>query len=118
MELKNSKILITGGSLGIGRVTAKLLIDAGAKVGITGRNRDRLGKAAKETGAFHIVADIVLVGRCHGYLLSILTKSLLETLLKKYCFTSLRATAGSTAISYYLLHNEARLPRPPSAFSQ
>ncbi|MEZ4754435.1 MAG: hypothetical protein R3A13_09040 [Bdellovibrionota bacterium] len=29
MDFKNSKILITGGSLGIGRATAELLIEAG-----------------------------------------------------------------------------------------
>jgi 3-oxoacyl-[acyl-carrier protein] reductase len=58
MELKNSRILITGGSLGIGKVTAKLLVDNGAKVGITGRDRGRLAKAAEETGAYPIVADV------------------------------------------------------------
>jgi 3-oxoacyl-[acyl-carrier protein] reductase len=58
MNLKDSKILLTGGSLGIGKATAKLLVENGAKVGITGRDQDRLTKTAEETGAFPIVADV------------------------------------------------------------
>lgn len=58
MKLKNAKILITGGSLGIGKAAAKLLVESGAKVAITGRDEGRLQKAAKETGAFPIVADV------------------------------------------------------------
>lgn len=58
MNLKNAKILITGGSLGIGRATAKLLVEHGADVAITGRDEGRLKKAADETGAFPIIADV------------------------------------------------------------
>ena len=57
MELQGAKILITGGSLGIGKATAKLFIEGGAKVAITGRNEARLEAAAKEIGAIGIVAD-------------------------------------------------------------
>jgi len=58
MKIKNSKILITGGSLGIGKETAKQLVQLGAKVVITGRDKNRLDKAAKETGAIPFVFDI------------------------------------------------------------
>ena len=58
MKLKGSNILITGGSLGIGKVTARLLVDSGANVAITGRERARLQAAAGETGAVPIVADV------------------------------------------------------------
>jgi len=58
MRIKNSTFLITGGSLGIGKATAKLLIEKGGKVAITGRNKSRLEKAAKEIGAFPIHADV------------------------------------------------------------
>jgi 3-oxoacyl-[acyl-carrier protein] reductase len=58
MNLKDSKVLITGGSLGIGKATARLLTESGAKVGITGRDRGRLESAAEETGALPIVADV------------------------------------------------------------
>lgn len=58
MKLQGSKILITGGSLGIGKETAKCLVDAGAIVGITGRDAQRLNAAAEYSGAFPIVADV------------------------------------------------------------
>ncbi|MCW8810659.1 MAG: SDR family oxidoreductase [Ignavibacteriaceae bacterium] len=58
MQINNSTFLITGGSLGIGRATAKLLIEKGGKVAITARNKSRLEKTAKEIGAFPIHADV------------------------------------------------------------
>lgn len=58
MELNNSKVLITGGSLGIGKATAKVLVERGARVGITGRDGRRLERAASETGAYPVEADV------------------------------------------------------------
>ena len=58
MQIKDSTFLITGGSLGIGKATAKLLIEKGGKVAITARNKSRLEKVAKEIGAFPINADV------------------------------------------------------------
>lgn len=58
MELKNKKIIVTGGSLGIGRETARLLVSKGADVLITGRDKSRLDKAAHDTGAIPFVADV------------------------------------------------------------
>ncbi len=58
MQLKESYILITGGSLGIGKASAKLLIEAGANVAITGRDLGRVKEAADELGAIAIAADV------------------------------------------------------------
>ena len=58
MNLTDAKVLITGGSSGIGLETAKQLVLAGAKVAICGRDEARLHQAAKESGAFPIQADV------------------------------------------------------------
>lgn len=58
MEIKNSKIIVTGGSLGIGKETAKLLIQNGATVVITGRNKERINQTAHDIGAIPYVFDI------------------------------------------------------------
>lgn len=58
MELVNARVLITGGSQGIGFETARLLSSKGALVAICGRNKSNLEKAAKETGAMPIHADV------------------------------------------------------------
>ena len=58
MKIKGSKILITGGSLGIGKAAAKILVKDGADVIITGRDQGRVDKAAEETGAIPFVADV------------------------------------------------------------
>jgi 3-oxoacyl-[acyl-carrier protein] reductase len=58
MNIKGANVLITGGSLGIGKETARVLVDAGAQVAITGRDAARLEQAAADTGAFPIVADV------------------------------------------------------------
>ena len=58
MNIKNSNILITGGSLGIGKETAKQLVALGARVVITGRHKERLERTAHEIGAIPFVFDI------------------------------------------------------------
>lgn len=58
MELKNSRIIVTGGSSGIGKATAHLLSQAGAKVVITGRNEEKLNAVANEIGATALPFDI------------------------------------------------------------
>ncbi|HCY74362.1 MAG TPA: short-chain dehydrogenase [Ignavibacteriales bacterium] len=58
MNIKDSTYLVTGGSAGIGKATAKLLIEKGGKVAITGRDKSKLEKVAKEIKAFPIHADV------------------------------------------------------------
>ena len=60
MRLANKTAFITGGNSGIGLATAKLFVAEGAKVTITGRNKETLAAAAKELGpnAFAVVADV------------------------------------------------------------
>ena len=58
MDLQNKIVLVTGGSLGIGLATAKRLQEKGAKVIITGRNKERLEKAAIENNLISVVSDV------------------------------------------------------------
>ena len=58
MELQNATVLVTGGSSGIGYATAKVLIEAGARVAITGRDEKKLYKAAEALHAVAIRADV------------------------------------------------------------
>jgi 3-oxoacyl-[acyl-carrier protein] reductase len=52
------KVLITGGSSGIGKATAKLLAAKGAIVAITGRDKKKLEKVAQEIQAIPIHLDV------------------------------------------------------------
>ena len=47
LSLTNKKVLVVGGSSGIGLGTAKMAAEAGAKVTIAGRSQDRLNEALK-----------------------------------------------------------------------
>ena len=61
MNLKGKNVIVTGGSLGIGKETAKALVEKGANVLITGRSEDRLHKAKLYCNAETIEFDISLV---------------------------------------------------------
>jgi uncharacterized oxidoreductase len=50
MKLEGKRVLVTGGSSGIGFATARALLDKGAKVAITGRRREAVASAAAELG--------------------------------------------------------------------
>jgi 3-oxoacyl-[acyl-carrier protein] reductase len=65
MNIKDSTFLVTGGSAGIGKSTAKLLLEKGGKVAITGRDKSKLEKVAKEIGAFPIHADVATENDVH-----------------------------------------------------
>jgi uncharacterized oxidoreductase len=58
MNITNKTILVTGGGSGIGYATAKLLSEKGNKVIISGRNKEKLQKAANELGINFIVGDV------------------------------------------------------------
>lgn len=60
MKLENKVAVITGGNSGIGLGVAKLFVSEGAKVVITGRNKNTLDEAVRELGnnAFGVVSDV------------------------------------------------------------
>ena len=58
MNVQGKNIIITGGSLGIGKETARTLVQKGANVLITGRSESRLIEAKHYTGAKIIEFDI------------------------------------------------------------
>ena len=58
MNVKGKNIIITGGSLGIGKETARDLVKKGANVLITGRSENRLIEAKIYTGSKIIEFDV------------------------------------------------------------
>jgi NADP-dependent 3-hydroxy acid dehydrogenase YdfG len=50
-KLTGKTALVTGGGSGIGLATARLLLDEGARVAISGRNEDKLHRAAQQLNA-------------------------------------------------------------------
>ena len=58
MNVEGKNIIITGGSLGIGKETARNLVQKGANVLITGRSESRLIEAKHYTGSQIIEFDI------------------------------------------------------------
>ncbi len=58
MDLKTARVLVTGGSSGIGLDTAQQLRARGAQVAICGRDAARVRQAADPIGALGIAADV------------------------------------------------------------
>ena len=57
-KVKGLKVLITGGSSGIGKATAQQLAAQGAVVSITGRDKSKLDRVASEINAIPIHLDV------------------------------------------------------------
>lgn len=57
-NLRGKRILITGGSRGIGLAMARKFVNEGAKVVITGRNEESLKKASEEVGCKYMKSDM------------------------------------------------------------
>ena len=76
MRLANKTAFITGGNSGIGLATAKLFVAEGARVAITGRNRETLEAAAKELGpnALAIEADATDIAATEAAILQAVAK--------------------------------------------
>ena len=72
MKLKGKKALITGGNSGIGLATAKLFVDEGAEVFITGRNQETLDEAVKLLGP-----------KAHGYRADVTDSAARKQVLKE-----------------------------------
>ena len=58
MKLKDARILVTGGSAGIGAAFARAAVARGARVAINGRDEARLERAAQELGAAAVRGDV------------------------------------------------------------
>lgn len=63
MGLKNKRIVIAGGSSGIGLAAAKLLVKNGAEVIIAGRNEEKLKEAISATGASFLSSTVDATNR-------------------------------------------------------
>jgi len=61
-KLKNKKILLTGGSRGIGYAMAQKFIKEGAEIVITGRNEQTLKASAEKLSCKYIVLDVTKTG--------------------------------------------------------
>lgn len=65
MRFKDTVVLITGGSGGIGAAAARLFAEEGARIAITGRDPQRTQAVAEQTGAFLAsTADITRPAHC------------------------------------------------------
>lgn len=58
MNIENQRVLVTGGSTGIGYATAEALLARGCRVVVNGRNEEALADAARRLGCQFSVGDV------------------------------------------------------------
>lgn len=56
--MKGRRVLVCGGSSGIGQATARMCADEGARVAVIGRRRDGVAATADDIGGHGIIADM------------------------------------------------------------
>ncbi|MBD1386702.1 SDR family NAD(P)-dependent oxidoreductase [Mucilaginibacter rigui] len=93
MNITNKTILVTGGGSGIGYATAKFLVKKGNKVIISGRNPEKLKKAALALGIDYIVCDVTDADA---------VKSLVTKLETAYCDLSILINNAGIGFVYKL----------------
>ena len=103
MLLKGKKVVVVGGSSGIGLATAEMAVSEGAEVIVASRNAERLDAAAKKIGATAISADVTsdqsvseLFRRCGAVDHVVVTAAQLKTgPFKSVAMEDVRATMES-----------------------
>lgn len=64
MDIEGARFLVVGGSGVLGGLATRALVDAGARVVVTGRDQGRLAEAATTAGTDPITLDVVDVEAC------------------------------------------------------
>ena len=73
-RLKGKRIVVTGGSRGIGKAIANKLIKEGAQVIITGRNEESLKKCSEELGCKYMVLDMLDISSFDSFINNAVSK--------------------------------------------
>ena len=68
MNLKDKKVVVTGGSRGLGRGLVEALVEHGAKVTVVARDVDALAAARERLGVAVISADVTDEAAAHRIL--------------------------------------------------
>ena len=72
--LKGKRIVLTGGTGGIGKAMAKRFVEEGAKLLITGRNQDKLHETASDLGCEMLVLDVTRVDTFDDFVMQAVAK--------------------------------------------